>query len=173
MLERLKTRQSEGSVKCIGHGEQVLYLWHAGDSLPTHLSSHRAQPQGPLDGEAWYWPVPDLSSFLVPRSLWPQLRLDPTPVADSDFVYRSLLWWKGLLTQRPWGWGGALQAVCHSLPQVRITSLPGLCPFRMKEKVTTTGWTRTATFRVPPGEDGAPRTCSPTCLSGAPGYIGA
>ena len=45
--------------------------------------------------------------------------------------------------------------------------------FRMKEKVTTTGGTGTATFRILPGEDGAPRTCSPTCLSGALRYIGA
>lgn len=45
--------------------------------------------------------------------------------------------------------------------------------FRMKEKVTTMGWTRTATFRVPRSEDGASTTCSPTCLSGALGYMGA
>lgn len=153
--ERLKTRQREVITMCTWHCEWMWCLWYARDSITAHPSSHGVQPQGaPLDCEVWHWPAPDLLSLLIPESLWPQHHLNSTQAADSLFT-------KASLGER--AWEGVLQAICYWLHQVRV-------PFGMKGQVTITGLTRTAALRVPT-KGRAPSTSSPTCLSGALGYM--
>lgn len=100
-------------------------------------SQHISGPTEPAPG--WWgvaltrpWP------FQLPGSTW-------TP-ADSHLVYQ------GLLGERAFSctaWEVPSLTICHLLPLVTKTSLPGLWPLEWRGQVTTTGSTRTAALSVP------------------------
>ena len=172
MFERLKTRQSEGSVKRIGHGEQVWYLWRAGDPSQPISVATEPSPKGP-------WTVRrGTVQSLTFQASWFQGVFGHSSSWTPPRLLIVGLFIKASFGERTFSHRGLGVGRCPSGPLPFTSSGENNFParpvsFRMKEKVTTTGWTGTATFRVLPGEDGALRTCSPTCLSGALGYIGA
>lgn len=99
--ERLKMRQSEESMRFTGHHDAALPLGMMSQTYQGQLPHSTSQePQssqkGPLDCEAWHWPVPDLSSFLVP----PEPRLivilfTKASLGERAFSCRS---WEGALS---------------------------------------------------------------------------
>lgn len=137
----------------------MMFLMEQG-RLPPNTSQEPKSPapRDPLHCEAWHWPVPDLSSFLVPESQWPQHHLERIQAAHNQLVYQQLPWWKGLTSR---GQGGC------PLRLFAITSLLVLCRVEWRGQVTTTGSTRTAALRVPTAKGWALSPRSLTRLLGS------
>ena len=136
-------------MRFIGHCDAALPWGTMSQMLQGQLPhSIFQEPQRPAPRivRHGHWPVPHLSSFLVPESLWPQHQLDPTHAADRHLVYQSLLGDRPSYTE---AWERLSHTVCYLLPQVRIRSLSVLRPVEWRGQVTTTGSTRTAALRVP------------------------